>query len=83
MGFRNTSAGRDRGALCFAIASAVAEREGVDVRSLSDPLYHAVDPEALAALLRGESARVAFDYHGYRVTVDHEHDVDVVPLEER
>jgi len=57
------------------VVAAVAETEGVDPRNLT-PLYEAVDPEALDALLqrRGNSPGidgigVTFTYHGYEVTV--------------
>ncbi|WP_126664425.1 HalOD1 output domain-containing protein [Haloterrigena salifodinae] len=59
----------------YAVASAVAEAEGVDPVDLP-PLYETIDPEALNDLLssRDDStvATVEFEYAGYAVTVSGE-----------
>lgn len=67
------------------IVSAVADREGVDPASLDAPLYEAVDPDALSALVDAgpeTQLTIGFNYAGYRVTVvaDEELVVDVTPL---
>jgi len=59
-----------------AVVRAVAAVSGLDPvpgRSPDclDPLYTAVDPDALDTLFRpGSLGRVTFHYHGYEVTVD-------------
>lgn len=63
--------------LSLAIVSAVAEHEDIHEREFIEPLYDSMDPEALATLFQGCSGRVTFQYLGYRVTVDHEHNVTV------
>lgn len=53
------------------VIEAVAEAENADPVDL-DPIYDAIDPDALDDLFRGregEFGRVVFRYHGYRVTV--------------
>lgn len=58
-----------------AVVERVAEAEGVDPLDL-DPLYEAIDPDALDKLCGGadydarSSARIVFDYNGYTVVVD-------------
>lgn len=66
-----------------AVVAAVADREGVDETALSERLYDVVDPEALDDLFRDARGRVAFEYLGYVVGVDHEGRVEVRPVEER
>ncbi|WP_435102078.1 HalOD1 output domain-containing protein [Halarchaeum sp. P4] len=67
----------DDGAIGRAVVRAVAEREGVPVEELSQPLYEVVDPEALDALFRANTGRASFEYAGYRVTVTHDGRVDI------
>lgn len=55
------------------IVRQVASRERVDPIEL-DPLYGAIDPDALDALVlaadrNGSALRIEFVYHGHRVTV--------------
>jgi hypothetical protein len=55
------------------VVSAVASREGVDPTAIEPPLYDAIDPDALDALVasNGESGlHVSFTYCGYPITVD-------------
>lgn len=53
-----------------AVLQAIADAEGTDVIELP-PLYEAVDPEALDAVFDGRAfGSIAFDYHGYSVTVN-------------
>lgn len=57
-----------------AILETVARREGVPVTRLQPPLYEAVDPDALEALLTADRTAsrqpisVQFEYAGYDVT---------------
>ena len=79
---RDRSADRQserRGATSLSemILSAVAEREGVDVDELKEPLYESIDPDALEKLFRDSTGQVTFEYLGYEVTVDHERIVEV------
>ncbi|WP_290819322.1 HalOD1 output domain-containing protein [Halovivax sp.] len=62
----------DGATLSLRIVEAVAEREGTDPLELTEPLYDAVDPDALDALFEGlaDDASLTFAYHGYRITVD-------------
>jgi len=53
-----------------------------------DPLYTAVDPEALDSVFRRSDAdatrssiHVTFHYHGYEVTVRPERNISVVPVD--
>lgn len=59
-----------------AVIDAVASREGVEPVNLEPPLYDAIDPDALDALVKltapgPEQAPIAieFPYHGYEVHV--------------
>ncbi|ELY77860.1 HalOD1 output domain-containing protein [Natrinema gari] len=55
-------------ALTTALAR-IAAREGCD-RAALPPLYDAIDPEALAAVLESNAAvTVRFEYAGYRVVI--------------
>lgn len=57
--------------LSSVVAAAVAEAAGVQTVEL-EPLYNSgIDPDALNSLFKGagESARLTFDYAGYRVRV--------------
>lgn len=67
-----------------AVVEAVASREGIDPVSLETPLYEAIDPDALDALVRRAPPtsdraplHVEFTYHGYDVTVSSEGEVAV------
>lgn len=57
------------------VVEAVANREGVDAMELTVPLYDAIDPEALDAIVQGDqtddasSLRIEFSYYGYAVSV--------------
>jgi len=64
------------------IPTAVADREGVDKTELP-PLYDTIDPYVLDTLFRNGSGNVVFEYCEYMVTVDHEENVEVVPVETR
>lgn len=67
----------DDGAIGRAVVRAVAERDGVPVEELDQPLYEVIDPDALGALFRSDTGRVTFEYAGHRVTVTHDGSVDV------
>ena len=64
-------------ALSSAVVEAVASAEGVEPFDLSEPLYDAINPDALDALFAGNDGRVTFEYHGYRVTAHASGEVDV------
>lgn len=61
------------------VVATVAEREGVQPAELDSPLYEAIDPDALDALVPGlaENGRVKFGYLGYEVLVTGDGDVVV------
>ena len=69
-----------------AVVDAVAKRRGVDPLELETPLYDAVDPDELNALLDGarDSGRspvqVTFEYHSYTVTIDSSGSVTLTEL---
>lgn len=64
------------------IARAVAAAEGVEVTALP-PLFDAVDPDGLTAVLRSApDARVSFTHLGYDVTVTGRGQVEVSHLAE-
>lgn len=85
---RAASSGEDSGGdstVTARIVSTIAELEGVDPVALDSPLYEAVDPDALEALVQDgseASVTVGFDYAGYRVTVvsEDELSVEATPL---
>ncbi|WIV66280.1 HalOD1 output domain-containing protein [Natrialbaceae archaeon AArc-T1-2] len=63
-------------AITEKVVTKVADREGVPMTELGPPLYRAINPAALDALVRSfedkqraGSVEVAFAYNGYRVTV--------------
>lgn len=56
--------------LSQAVLSAVAIREGVDETELPEPLYDAIDPDALNTLFRNTTGHVTFCYIDYIVTVE-------------
>ncbi|WP_324662866.1 HalOD1 output domain-containing protein [Haloarcula sediminis] len=56
-----------------AVIETVARQVGVDPLELDTPLYDAIDPGELNALLDGADRaplEVTFRYYGYTVTVD-------------
>jgi hypothetical protein len=63
------------GRLSLAVTAAVAEREGTDRTELPEPLFTAIDTDALDGLFNGSSGRVVFGYLGYEVTVTSSGDV--------
>lgn len=68
------------------VLDAVAAVERTDPARLTPPLYAAIDPEALDALVASFSdptARVEFTYRGHSVTVTGSGDIDVQPAGER
>jgi len=66
-----------------AVLTAVAEREGVEETELDTPLYDAIDPDALDALFQNRRGHVSFQYAGYLVTVDHDRNITLTPLDGR
>lgn len=79
-GRRSNSISSDR--LVQRIVETVADVRGTAPSELSTPLYEAVDPDALARVLRssdGSSLRVRFPYEGCVVTVDGAGNVGAAP----
>jgi hypothetical protein len=68
--------GRDGHQIVEPIVSKVAEREGTEPSEL-EPLYEAIDPDALATLFRDTRGRLRFTYVGYEVVVTHGGEVRV------
>jgi hypothetical protein len=69
------------GSVSSVVVEAVAEAAGTSPTDLADPLYEAVDPDALDRLFEtGDDTtggRVEFSYADYRVTVTVDDDVYV------
>ncbi|MFB6202232.1 MAG: HalOD1 output domain-containing protein [Halorhabdus sp.] len=65
------------------VINAVAQKVDVAPEDLSPPLYDAIDPDALDALVASSSTdlRVTFEYHGYEVRVTGDGGVSVVSAE--
>lgn len=65
--------------MSLAVVEALAEAEGVQPAEIDQPLYDAVDPDAMDRLFEGgiESGRVVFTASGYEVTVTGHGDVYV------
>jgi hypothetical protein len=68
--------------LSALVTETVAAREGRSPAELSEPLYAAIDPDALDSLFQNSSGQVVFTYHGYEVTVTSGGDVSVTPVGE-
>ena len=61
-----------RGSLSTAFVEAVAEEMDTEPEKLFEPLYEAIDPDALDALFEGQNSSggvVMFSYCGYSITV--------------
>jgi len=71
---------RPKKALSTAVVEAVATSEGVEPTELTEPLYTAINGDALDALFQTTEGRVEFEYHGYTVRVDASGDVELFPL---
>lgn len=67
--------------LATVVVRAVAEAEGLDPMELAPPLGVQVDIEALERYLRNTSVdcRAGFEYHGWRVRLSSDFDVDLEP----
>lgn len=68
-----------------AVVEAVAAAEGVAPIALEPTLGSVIDVDALNELFEFRdrtNGRVAFNYHGYRVTVDSDGRVTVEPVDE-
>jgi hypothetical protein len=66
--------------LSLMVIESVADAERVDPAELSTPLTDAIDPDALDALFRSETGRLAFEYSGYEIIAKADGTVDVTPL---
>lgn len=65
-----------------AVIEEVADREGVDVDAISEPLADAIDPDALDDMVESLTAKdghgtMSFTYAGYEVTVRSSGHVDL------
>lgn len=71
--------------LLVAVVEALAEAKGVSPTELDDPLYDAVDPEAVEALFDSsdqvERGRLVFTVDDYELTVTARNDIYVHKLE--
>ncbi len=66
----------------LTVLEAVADSLGVDVADLDQPLYTAIDPEALDRLLEhGEDVAITFEYEGQTVAVSGDGDVSVAAVD--
>jgi hypothetical protein len=65
------------------IVGTVAEATGESHTELP-PLLETIDPDAVVAFVDSAAAdaSLAFDYHGYRITVDGRGEVELAPLSE-
>jgi hypothetical protein len=63
------------------VVDAVAAAEGVSPAEI-EPIYDAVDPDAVDALLETPSAAVSFCYCGYRVEIDRDRECTLTPLDD-
>lgn len=63
------------------VIRAVAEHRGVDPQDLAEPLYAAIDPEALDHLfadnVTGGVRELQFRYHGHLVTIESDRTITV------
>ena len=80
----NVQVPKPKAAPSLEVVGAVAARDGRDPTDLEVPLYEAIDPDALDALLESSRARgsepplrVGFSYHGYDVTVSSDGSLDL------
>lgn len=62
------------------VLSEIARREGVEPGELPEPLYDAINPDALNDLFTSGSARVMFEYLGYNVVVTSDGDIRIDSL---
>ena len=74
--------------LSEAVLEAVATEMGVEQSDLPDPLFDAIEPEALDSLFRPDrnghptrSGHTTFSYAGYEVTAYSDKRVELQPLE--
>lgn len=75
--FQEAASEHETRSVCTTVIETVAEAAGVSELEL-EPLYDAIDPDALEALFRpGAVGRVEFTYHGHAVTVHSDGRVDV------
>lgn len=73
-------------ALYETIVTAVADAKGVSPLDVSPPLYEAIDPDAMQAVLASmqrspeePTGRLTFHYSGYEVTVTDDGRISVDP----
>lgn len=76
----------DSDAVCETIVTAVADAKGVSPLEVSPPLYEAIDPDAIQAVLASMQSppeesvgTLQFPYSGYDVTVTEDGRVSIDP----
>lgn len=86
---KHTGPPKPNTSLSEAVLEAVATEMGVEQSDLPDPLFDAIDPEALDRLFRpdrnGQPTRdghITFTYAGYEVTTYSDKRVELLPLEQ-
>ncbi|MDS0257994.1 hypothetical protein NDI56_01070 [Haloarcula sp. S1CR25-12] len=70
---------KDNVGLERAVVLAVARSEGIEPAALREPLFDALDGDALDRLFRDTTGHVTFEYQGYEVTVSSDGDVSLEP----
>ena len=75
--------------ITVTIVEHIAAKKSIPAESL-EPLYEAVDPDALERLVTAEEStatpmmgKIVFNYSGYEVTVTSDGNVSSTPLENR
>lgn len=83
-----TTTSTDADAVSEAIVTEIADAEGVSPLDVSPPLYEAIDPDALEAVIASmqsqpteQGGRLEFAYSGYDVTVTEDSSVAVASRE--
>jgi len=64
------------------VVQAVAEQQGVEGPDLKEPLYDAIDPDALDSLFRDTQGEVTFQYQNLVLTVGSNYEVFVTTREQ-
>lgn len=84
MGGDNHEYGGGTETVTYRVATKIANREGIEPLELSPPLFEAIDPEVLEALVSDTSSRerrediyLQFPYYGYVITVKGNGEVDI------
>lgn len=75
----------DPNAPSTSVIEAIAVAEGIDPVALTPPLYAAIDPEALDAIVDSADCdlSIEFSYQGYTIQVDGSGDVTIADAPSR